>query len=46
MATIMTIRAPDDLQKVLKEQAQKLGYTRNALVLQILRDWMKQNEVK
>lgn len=46
MANIMTVRAPDDLQKELKEQAKKLGYPRNALVLQILRDWIKQNEKK
>lgn len=43
MASIMTVRAPDDLQKILKEQAKKLGYPRNALILQILRDWVKSN---
>ena len=36
--------APDDLQKTLTEQAKKLGYPRNALVLQILQDWVKQQE--
>lgn len=44
MASIMTVRAPDDLQEILKEQAKKLGYPRNALILQILRDWVKQND--
>lgn len=44
MASIMTVRAPDDLQKILKEQAKKLGYTRNAFVLQILQAWVKQND--
>lgn len=41
MASIMTVRAPDDLQEILKEQAKKLGYPRNALILQILQAWVK-----
>mgnify|MGYP005792322029 CR=1 FL=1 len=44
MAKVMTIRAPDDVQKTLKKQALKLGYTRNALILQILREWMEQHK--
>ena len=43
MASIMTVRAPDDLQEILKEQAKKLGYPRNALILQILQAWVKGN---
>ena len=42
MENIMTVRAPDNFQKELKEYAQKLGYTRNALVLKILHDWLNQ----
>ena len=43
MASIMTVRAPDELQKILSEHAKKLGYPRNALILQILQAWVKQN---
>lgn len=43
MAKIMTVRAPDELQKILKECAKKLGFPRNALILQILQAWVKQN---
>lgn len=47
MENIMTVRAPDNFQRELKEYAQKLGYTRNALVLKILHDWVnQQNEGK
>ena len=46
MASIMTVRAPDDLQKSLKDHAKRLGYPRNALVLQILQAWVKQNDQK
>lgn len=46
MASIMTVRAPDDLRKTLTEQAKKLGYPRNALILQILRDWAKKNGIE
>lgn len=45
MAKIMTVRAPDDLQNELKNQAKKLGYPRNALVLQILQDWVKKTQL-
>lgn len=44
MASIMTVRAPDELQKLLKEAARKQGFTRNALILQILRDWAKKQD--
>ena len=40
---IMTIRVPEVLQTKLKELAQKQGLTRNALVLQILWSWIKEN---
>ena len=42
----MTVRAPIDLQKRLKEIANSLGYTRNGLVLQILHDWIDDYEKK
>lgn len=37
---IMTIRVPDDMQERLAEISSDQGYTRNSLVLQILRDWL------
>lgn len=42
--TIMTVRAPDDLQNKLKMFAGKQGLTRNALILQILWEWVKRQE--
>ena len=44
MASIMTVRAPDELQQLLKEHAKKLGYPRNALIIQILREWVNQQK--
>jgi len=44
MADIMTVRAPDELQKILNEQSNLLGLTRNALILQILWEWVKKNK--
>ena len=44
MASIMTVRAPDELQKILSKEAKKLGYPRNALILQILQDWVKKRK--
>ena len=44
MANIMTVRAPENLQNQLKDRAQEQGLTRNALILQILWDWIKKNE--
>lgn len=45
MSKIMTIRPPDELHEKLKSIAKKYGYTLNKLVLQILWDWLK-NENK
>lgn len=39
MESIMTVRAPSELQEFLAQEAQKHGLTRNALILQILWDW-------
>lgn len=41
MSNIMTVRAPEDLQKKLKEYAKIRGYTRNALILKILWEWLE-----
>lgn len=41
MNPIMTIRAPQELQRELSRQAQKMGFTRSTLVLNILWDWLK-----
>lgn len=41
---IMTVRAPDKLQKLLKEKANEQGQTRNALILQILWRWAEEKE--
>lgn len=38
---IMMVRAPEDLQKQLSKKAKKQGLTRNALILQILWEWIK-----
>ncbi|WP_143597249.1 ribbon-helix-helix protein, CopG family [Tyzzerella sp. An114] len=46
MANIMTIRVPEDLQKILKDIAQKRGMSRNSLVLQILWQWEQKNNVE
>lgn len=46
MAKIMTVRAPDDLKTYLKESAKNQGHTRNGLILQILWDWVKNQEKK
>lgn len=43
MANIMTVRAPEDLQKILKDIAKKKGMPRNSLVLQILWEWAEKN---
>ena len=41
MASIMTVRAPEELQEILSLQAKNLGLARNALILQILWDWVE-----
>ena len=44
MSNIMTVRAPEDLQKNLGEIAKKQGLTRNALILHILWDWLEKED--
>lgn len=41
MMNIMTVRATEELQQILSVSAKGLGQTRNALILQILWDWVK-----
>lgn len=38
------LRIPYDLNTWLIQEADKQGYSKNALILQILREWMKKNE--
>lgn len=38
------IRAPQELKEILQETSKKLGITLNALVLQILWEWVKNNQ--
>lgn len=35
-----TLRIPEDMQASIKEQAEHMGHTANALILIILRDWL------
>ena len=44
MEEIMTVRAPSELQKLLKDKAKQNGLTRNALVLHILWEWIKRED--
>jgi len=46
MANVMTIRPPENLRASLKKAANKRGLTVNALVLQILWDWLKSNDIQ
>lgn len=41
---IMTVRAPDDVQSKLTKSAKMQGLTRNALILFILNQWIKDEE--
>lgn len=41
MNPILTFRPPEELRKILRERANAKGLTVNALILQILWDWVK-----
>lgn len=41
---IMTVRAPDDIREKLAMYSNRKGITRNALILVILDNWIKQQE--
>lgn len=38
------LRVPCDLNQILKQEAEKLGTTKNALILEILRNWTRQQK--
>lgn len=40
------LRIPYDLNTWLILEARKRGYSKNALILQILRDWLKRNQTE
>ena len=44
MLNQMTVRAPEELQEELKIRAGKQGLTRNALILNILWDWIRKEK--
>ena len=44
--TIMTVRAPDELQSKLKQYANRQGLSRNSLVLHILWEWIEKEKDK
>ena len=38
------IRTTEELKEILQKEAKRIGLTMNALILQILWDWVKKNE--
>ena len=44
MLNQMTVRAPEELHEELKIRAGKQGLTRNALILNILWDWIRKEK--
>ncbi len=43
MMKVMTFRAPERYFDLLMKEAKRHGYTRNSLILQIIRAWAKSN---
>ena len=43
---IMTVRAPEEIQHTLSALAREKGITRNALLLIIVDDWIKQRKIE
>lgn len=43
---IMTVRATEELMDKLNKAAKDSGYTRNALILNILWEWLRARELK
>lgn len=41
----MLVRAPDELKESVVAEAQRIGISLNALVIQILWDWAKNNSI-
>lgn len=46
MPNIMPIRPPEELRKSIKDEANRLGISANALVLQILWSWAEKKDGK
>ena len=44
MENIMTIRAPERIRNELSKEAKRTGIPRNALVLQILSEWLERRQ--
>lgn len=44
MAKIMTVRPPDKLKKKIEKMAYEKGFTLNHLVIQILWEWIEEQE--
>ena len=44
MASIMTVRATDELKESLKHLATERGIIRNGLILNILWEWVKREQ--
>ncbi len=44
MISIMTVRANDKLKEELKQRAAQMGFTRNALILNILWEWVDRQD--
>lgn len=44
MAKVMTIRPPEELREKIKEKANSKGYTVNQMVLQILWEWIGEQD--
>lgn len=41
MADIMTVRVPKEMRDILSLKAKRMGLARNALIIQILWDWIE-----
>ena len=46
MAKVMTIRPPEELREKIKEKANSKGYTVNQMVLQILWEWIGEQDIR
>ena len=42
----LTVRMPPELSHILNEKAKRLGYTKNALIVQALWDYVKKQDEK
>ena len=42
----LTVRMPPELSHILNEKAKRLGYTKNALIVQALWDYVKSQDEK